>query len=104
MIFWPKDFWPPQSLNLNQLDYSRWLHIENKACKDCHNNTEELEVSVNRDWTLVSKDYVCKVCKAFWPQLSCVIGANGGCIEYQCCLNHIAVIVTLNNNQCYITP
>ena len=66
LTFWPKDFWPPQLLDLNLLNYSVWPHIESKACKDCH-NTEELKASVNCTWTLISKDYVCKVCKDFWP-------------------------------------
>ena len=78
MTFWPKDFWHPQSPYLNSLDYSVWLHIESKACKDRHNNTEELKASVNHTWTLMSKNYVHKVCKDFWPQLSRVIAANGG--------------------------
>ena len=63
MTFWPKDFWPPQSPDLNSLDYSVWPRIESKACKDRHNNTEELKASVNYAWILMRKDYVHKVCK-----------------------------------------
>ena len=81
MTFRRKDFWPPQSPDLSPLDYSVWPHIESKACKDRHNNTEELKASVNRSWTLMSKDYVRKVCKDFRPRLSRVIAASGGLIE-----------------------
>ena len=42
--FW-KDFWPPQSPDLNPLDYSIWWHIQNRACKVCHSNTEEYSVN-----------------------------------------------------------
>ncbi|QQP54313.1 Putative transposable element [Caligus rogercresseyi] len=33
MNFWPKDYWPSQSLDLNPLDFSIWAHVETKACK-----------------------------------------------------------------------
>ena len=90
MTFWLKDFWPQQSPDFNPPDYSVWPLIESKACKDCHNNTEELKATINRPWTLMSKD--------FRPRLSRVIAANGSRNEENSCLNHIAVIVTLNNN------
>ena len=81
MNFWSKDFWPPQSPDLNPLDYSVWAHIENKACKVRHSNTEELKSSVCRAWTPMKKDYIRKVCKAFRPRLERVIAAKGGHIE-----------------------
>ena len=81
MTFWPKDFWPPQSPDFNPLDYSVWSHIDSKAFKDRHHNTEELKASVNRAWALMSMDYVRKACKDFLPRMSRVIAANGGCIE-----------------------
>jgi len=81
MTFWPKDFWPPQSPDLNPLDYSVWPHVESKACKDRHNNIEELKASVNSTWARMRKDYVRNVCKDFRPRLNRVIAAKGGCIE-----------------------
>ena len=50
ITFWPKDFWAPQSPDLILLDYSVWPHVKSKACKDCHNNIEELKASVNSTW------------------------------------------------------
>ncbi|KAF2353956.1 hypothetical protein FHG87_015290 [Trinorchestia longiramus] len=76
MNFWPKDFWPPQSPDLNPLDYSVWTHIENKACKIPHNSVEELKSSGNRSWTTMRKNYSLKVCKSFRPHLSRVIAAE----------------------------
>ncbi len=42
MKFWPKDFWLPQSPNLNPLDYSIWRHIESKTCKVGRRNVGDL--------------------------------------------------------------
>ena len=81
MNFWPKDFWPPQSPDLNPLDYSVWTHIESKACKVRHSSVEELKSSVNRSWASMRKDFIRKVCKGFRPRLSRVIAAEGGHIE-----------------------
>ncbi|KAF2366663.1 hypothetical protein FHG87_002582 [Trinorchestia longiramus] len=80
MNFWPKDFSPPQSPDLNPLDYSVWTHIERKACEVRHNSVE-LKSSVNRSWATMRKDYIRKVCQGFRPCLSRVIAAEGGQIE-----------------------
>ncbi|KAF2354396.1 hypothetical protein FHG87_014848 [Trinorchestia longiramus] len=58
MNFWPKDFWPPQSPDLNPLNYSVWTHIEGKTCKVHHNSVGELKSSVNRSWTTMRKDFI----------------------------------------------
>ena len=81
MNFWKKDFWPPQSLDLNPLDYSIWAYIQSKACKTRHTNTEELKRSVNRAWTQMNKTYVQEVCKSFRKRLCQVIEKNGSHIE-----------------------
>ncbi|KAF2354925.1 hypothetical protein FHG87_014320 [Trinorchestia longiramus] len=77
MNFWPKDVWPPQSPDLNPLDYSEWTQIESKACNVSHNNVKELESSFNRSWVTMRKYYIRKVCKGFCPRLSRLIAAEG---------------------------
>ena len=49
MSFDPKP-WASQSQDLNPLDFSLWILIEEKACKTRHSNTNELKASVNRAW------------------------------------------------------
>ena len=80
MNFWKKDFWPPQSPDLNPLDYSIWAQIQSKACKTRHTNTE-LKRSVNRAWTQMKKTYVQEVCKSFRKRLCKVIEKNESHIE-----------------------
>ena len=81
MEFWPKTFWPPQSPDLNPLDYSIWWQIESKACKVRHSNIAALKSSVNQEWDQMNADYIIKVCQAFRRRLTAVIAAEGGHIH-----------------------
>ena len=78
MMFWPKDFWPPQSPDLNPLDFSIWWHVESKACRVRHSSIEDLKSSVQKEWKKMNKDYVIKVCESFRKRVEAVIAANGG--------------------------
>ena len=77
MNFWPKDFWPPQSPDLNPLDFSIWWHVESKACKGRHSNVDELKLSVEKYWKFMKKSYVRSVCQSFRHRLQAVIEAEG---------------------------
>lgn len=46
--FWEKDFWLPNSPDLNPLDYSIWNHISSKACYKPDPNVGSLKRAVNR--------------------------------------------------------
>lgn len=81
MNVWPKDFWPPQSPDLNPLDYSVWWQVEKNACKDRHPNIDALKDSVNKEWRRMHKDYIMKVCQGFRTRLEDVIKANGAQIH-----------------------
>ncbi|QQP38543.1 Uncharacterized protein FKW44_019141 [Caligus rogercresseyi] len=50
MKFWPKDFWPPQSLDLNPLDYRVWWQVVSKTCRVFHGNVKDLKASVDKEW------------------------------------------------------
>ncbi len=41
--FWSKDVWLLSSPNLNPLDFSIWMHIEQNACASTSSNVDELE-------------------------------------------------------------
>ncbi|QQP54469.1 Putative transposable element [Caligus rogercresseyi] len=81
MKFWPKDFWPPQSTDLNPLDYSVWWQVESKACRVRHGNVKDLKVSVDKEWDAMSKCYVANVCTAFRHRVVAAIKAKGGHIH-----------------------
>ncbi len=81
MNFWPKDFWPPQSPDLNPLDYSIWWQVESKACRVCHNSIADLKSSVEAEWEKMSKDYIINVCHTFRGHLEAVLAADGSQIH-----------------------
>ena len=79
--FWPKTFWPPNSPNLNPLDYHVWTRVETNACATSHSNVPMLKASVNRHWAKMSAaDLVC-ACKGFRRRLEACIAAEGGVFE-----------------------
>ncbi|QQP54626.1 Uncharacterized protein FKW44_007516, partial [Caligus rogercresseyi] len=81
MKFLPKDFWPPQSPDLNPLDYSVWWQVESKACRVRHGNVKELKASVDKEWDVTSKRYMANVCTAFRRRVEAVTKAEGGHIH-----------------------
>lgn len=81
MNFWPKDFWPLQSPDLNPLDYSIWWHVESKACRVQHNSIADLKSSVEMQWKNMNRAYVSNMCAAFHGSLEAVLAADGSQIH-----------------------
>ena len=79
--FWDKHLWPPNSPDLNPLDYGIWGVMESKACATPHPNLDSLRSSVAREWDNLSAEYVAKTCKSFRARLEKVVAAKGGYIE-----------------------
>lgn len=80
--FWAKDMWPPQSPDLNPLDYSIWANVEDSACKKPHSSVAALQKSIKKYWTQMPDSYIQKTCRAFRRRLEAVIKANGARIEH----------------------
>ncbi|QQP40967.1 Putative transposable element [Caligus rogercresseyi] len=78
MKFWPKTMWPPQSPDLNPLDFSFWWHVERQACRVRHSNVEDLKTSVEKKWKAMKRSYIITVCQAFRRRVEAVIEAKGG--------------------------
>jgi hypothetical protein len=53
--FWPATMWPPQSPDLNPLDYSIWGVVEAKACRTSHPNITTLKASITSAWNSLSE-------------------------------------------------
>ena len=101
MSFWPKEFWPPQSPYLNPLDFSVWAHIEARACKTRHSNTNELKAFVNQAWVSMKKNFFRKACKSFQPRLERFIATKVGHIEWYYALYTNKLLC---NQTCLILP
>ena len=79
--FWSKGTWPPNSYNLNPLDYSVWEEVDKKANNVFHSNLDSMKAAVDREWTNMSPDYIRKTCRRFRSKLQSCIAAKGGVFE-----------------------
>jgi hypothetical protein len=79
--FWPKEIWPPNSPDLNPLDYSIWAYVARKACRQPHGNIESLQKSIRSAWRSMSPSYIRATCTRFRPRLEAVVANEGGHIE-----------------------
>ncbi|QQP57924.1 Putative transposable element, partial [Caligus rogercresseyi] len=61
MKFWLKTMWPPQSPDLNPLDFSFWWHVESQACRVRHSN-----------WKAMKRSYI-TVCAGLPSRVEAVI-------------------------------
>jgi hypothetical protein len=79
--FWDKDMWPPNSPDLNPLDFSIWAKVARDAGKTSHPNLEALEAAIRKAWRSMKADYIKLTCQKFRPRVEAVIARNGGYIE-----------------------
>ncbi|KYM79084.1 hypothetical protein ALC53_10478, partial [Atta colombica] len=72
-MFWSKEFWPPNSPDLNPLDYYVWSVVERVTNKSRHLN---VSIVVDMDSATVQR-----ACERFRLRIEAIIQANGGYIE-----------------------
>ena len=73
--------WPPQSPDLNPLDYSIWSVLQDKVQGSSHPNMEALKAHITEVWEAMEPSYIVKTCQSFRRRVEGVIRANGGYIE-----------------------
>ena len=79
--FWSKGLWPPNSPDLNPMDYSIWGLMETKACSKPHPNISSLRISIAKAWANMSADYIRATCNQFRARIEAVIKNKGGHFE-----------------------
>ncbi len=79
--FWSKGIWPPNSCNLNPLDYSVWDNVDKKANNIYHPNITSMKTAVEREWNSMDASYIRKTCTRFRAKLEACIAAEGGVFE-----------------------
>ena len=73
------NIWPPNSPDLNPLDYYVWSIVEEEVNKHLHNNN--LKTDMVRVISEIDKDQLIRACNRFRPRVKVVIDAGGGFIE-----------------------
>ena len=79
--FWDKNMWPPNSPDLNPLDYYVWGVVERESNKARHPNTESLTDAIRKVFDKIDRDQLRLACSRFRARLEAVIEKNGGYIE-----------------------
>jgi transposase len=75
------NIWPPNSPDLNPLDYYVWSVVEREVNEHPHTTKESLKAAILRIMTNINKDHLIKACKRFRSRIEAVIAAEGDFIE-----------------------
>uniref|UniRef100_A0A915ECL3 KAP NTPase domain-containing protein n=1 Tax=Ditylenchus dipsaci TaxID=166011 RepID=A0A915ECL3_9BILA len=72
----PTGEWPPNSPDLNPMDYSVWSILKEKACKKPHPNVESLKKALKKAWKEIDLETLVKIVDNFPQRLKACINAN----------------------------
>ena len=75
--FWSKDMWPPNSPDINPLDYSIWAVVENEVCNKPHPSGAALQASITKAWGKMSEAFIKDTCHSFRRRLETIIDKRG---------------------------
>jgi len=77
----PTGEWPPNSPDLNPMDYAIWSILQEKACKKPHPNVESLKRALKKAWNEITLETLIKVVDNFPKRLKACVDAEGGWFE-----------------------
>ena len=77
-MFWFKKFWPPNSPDLNPLDYYVWSVVERVTNKSRLINVTSLRTAIEAALVGMDSATLQRACERFRPRIETVIQANGG--------------------------
>ncbi|QQP37170.1 Uncharacterized protein FKW44_017363, partial [Caligus rogercresseyi] len=63
--FWPANYWPPTSPDLNPLDFAVWGFLQRESNSTPHPNVDSLKASITAAWANISTNFIKKSCAAF---------------------------------------
>ena len=79
--FITREEWPPNSPDLNPLDYSIWGIMKAKVGAVRHPNLNSLRQALEKEWGTLDDDMVSAAVEAFPKRLRACIKAKGGLFE-----------------------
>jgi hypothetical protein len=79
--FWPKHLWPPNSPDLNHLDYYVWGVCERDTNKVRLPNIESLKKAIQAKFRNMKGNELKGACLHFRQRLEAAVKAEGGYIE-----------------------
>lgn len=75
------DTWPPNSPDLNPLDYYVWGVIEKEVNEHFHNTLDSLKATILSVMSNMSHEHLVTACRRFRSRVEAVIKADGGFFE-----------------------
>ncbi len=75
--FWRKLIWPLPLPNLNPLDLSIWMLIEERACTTPSPSVDVLKVRIKAEWVKFSEHYIRDYCTVFCHRLKACLETEG---------------------------
>uniref|UniRef100_A0A914CGD8 Transposase n=1 Tax=Acrobeloides nanus TaxID=290746 RepID=A0A914CGD8_9BILA len=76
-----RDAWPPNSPDLNPLDYSIWSILEQKACAKPDKTVESLKRALIKAWDEIPVETLAKTVDNFPKRLKACVEAEGDHFE-----------------------
>ena len=73
--------WPPNSPDLNPLDYAIWSILEEKACSKPHPTVESLKRALIKAWDEITIEMLENIVDNFPKRLKACVEAKGGHFE-----------------------
>ena len=73
--------WPPNSPDLNVMDYSIWGILEAEACSKPHQSIDALKKSLVKAWNKIPQEVIDRAVDDFPKRLQKCIDAGGGHFE-----------------------
>ena len=80
-MVWSKDFWPPNSPDLNPMDYYVWGKVEAEVNEDPLRNRDCLMQKITQVMGKMDTEEVARACTCFRTRVQKVIDVNGDYIE-----------------------
>ncbi len=77
----PKEMWPPNSPDLNPMDYFFWSVVEEDSNKVPHSNIESLKRAIVRAFAEIDRSALKRACAAFRPRLERCVECSGDFFE-----------------------
>ncbi len=79
--FIPPDLWPPNSPDLNPVDYCVWSILQQKVYGTRFANTDELKCKLLREWAELDHGVIASAIKQWRRRLRACVTAHGGHFE-----------------------
>ena len=74
--------WPPNSPDLNPVDYSIWGALQQLVYRQKIEDVDQLKQVLNSCWDMISQELIDGAIKQWSKRLSSVVSSRGGHIEH----------------------